>query len=180
MEDLVFVTYPDPVEIEARPIEHDAVPDGSVGLGYYYRNRLIARGIVTPDAVDAIGTLLQGPVSVALAASEDDKGNIDARFCLVLPVDAEQAIESEDEPHEPWRDSITSGTEAWRGEGPPETGDDAQPQLALLPIGHVVRSARDRQHDSVADDAREMLANLIEGKAQDAVSKAIDDLLNNL
>ena len=82
MEDLVFVTYPDPVEIEARPIEHDAVPDGSVGLGYYYRNRLIARGIVTPDAVDAIGTLLQGPVSVALAASEDDKGNIDARFCL--------------------------------------------------------------------------------------------------
>ena len=178
MEDLVFVTYPDPVEIEARPIEHEAVPDGSVGLGYYYRNRLIARGIVTPDAVHAIGTLLQGPVSVALAASEDDNGNIDARFCLVLPVDAEQA-ESEDEPHEPWRDSITSGTEAWRGDEPHEEGD-VEPQLALLPIGHVVRSARDRHHDSVADDAREMLANLIEGRAQDAVTKAIDDLLNNL
>ena len=177
MEDLVFVTYPDPVEIEARPIEHEAVPEGSVGLGYYYRDRLIARGIVTPDAVDAIGTLLQGPVSVALAASEDDRGNIDARFCLVLPVDAE--AEAEDEPREPWRDGITSGTEAWRGDEPHE-GGTAEPQLALLPIGHVVRSARDRQHDSVADDAREMLANLIAGRAQDAVTKAIDDLLNNL
>ena len=177
MEDLVFVTYPDPVEIEARPIEHEAVPEGSVGLGYYYRDRLIARGIVTPDAVDAIGTLLQGPVSVALAASEDDRGNIDARFCLVLPVDAE--AEAEDEPHEPWRDGITSGTEAWRGDEPQEDGA-VEPQLALLPIGHVVRSARDRQHESVADDARDMLANLIEGRAQDAVTKAIDDLLNNL
>ncbi|HET9439811.1 MAG TPA: hypothetical protein VFO52_06555, partial [Longimicrobiales bacterium] len=68
-------------------------------------------------------------------------------------------------------------------ENPPEDAvdEDDTPRVALLPIGNVVRHARDRQHpDSMAHDLREMLLNLMEGKAADAVEKAIDDLLRNL
>jgi hypothetical protein len=50
-----------------------------------------------------------------------------------------------------------------------------------LPIGNVVRQARERHHpDDVARDLHDMLVNLMEGRARDAVSKAIDDLLNSL
>jgi hypothetical protein len=45
----------------------------------------------------------------------------------------------------------------------------------------VVRSARQRNHPGdVAGDAREMLENLLLGRARDAVSEAIEDLLRGL
>ena len=181
MNQLVVVTYPDPVALEARPIEHDAIPEGAVGLGYYHNGNLIARGVVPPDALETIRALLSAPVAVALAATEDDQGNIDARVCLAIPLDPRQ-LQEDDEGDEPWKASVPPP--------PPEvdsayyTGpasDGGQAHLALIPIGNVVRSARDRRHpDNVADDAREMLDNLFAGKAQDAVQKAIDDLLKSI
>lgn len=188
MEELIVVTYPKTLSIEARPIEHEAVPEGSVGLGYFFEGHLIARGVVTPDAVRAISTLLRSPVSVALAATEDEAGNIDGRFCLVLPLDHGQLAE-DDEADEPWKASVPapptdfgggSYEESAREED--EDGDASErPQLALLPLGNVIRNARDRRHpDAVEDDARDMLHNLVGGQAKDAVAKAIDDLLNSL
>jgi hypothetical protein len=63
-----------------------------------------------------------------------------------------------------------------------ELGGDYEerPRLALLPIGNAVRGARHRNHPDVAGDAREMLANLLAGRSYDAVSRAIDDLLNSI
>ncbi|HEX7117904.1 MAG TPA: hypothetical protein VF212_03905 [Longimicrobiales bacterium] len=178
MESLIIVTHPEPVALEARPIEHEAVPAGSVGVGYYFHGALIARSVVTPESIEAIHSILSSPVQVALAATVDDDGNIDGRVCLVLPVDAADAdADAEDEP---WKASVPAP--------PPEIeqsyGDDADatpPRVALLPIGNVVRSARDRNHpDDPAGDAREMLGNLLNGRAQDAVAKAIDDLLRSI
>ena len=174
MEDLVVVTHPEPLRIEVRQVENEPVPQDTVALGYYYNDRLVARGVVASEALEAINTLLQAPVSVAIAASEDEQGNIEGRFCLVLPVDPEEIASDDDEgePEEPWRASVPPP--------PSESQEPDRPQLALLPIGNVVRGARDRHHESVADDAREMLDNLLAGRAQDAVSKAIDDLLDSL
>ena len=173
MEQLVVVTHPDPVVLEARPIDDVNAPDGSVALGYYYDGHVRARGVVANDAVDAIHGLLRTPVSVALAATEDEDGNIDARVCLVLPVDQDEA-QSDEEPEEPWRASVPRP--------PMEIGTDYEdkPRLALLPIGNAVRGARHRNHPDVAGDAREMLSNLLAGRTQDAVSRAIDDLLDSL
>jgi hypothetical protein len=158
-------------------------PDGSTALGYYHRGNMLARGVVSNDALEAIEGLLETPVSLALAATEDEQGNIDARICLVLPVDAEeQKRQSEDEPDEPWRASVPEPpqigeSQSWNENG---TSEDAQPKLALLPIGNAVRGARDRHHNDVASDVREMLENLLNGRGRDAVSKAIDDLLGSL
>jgi len=183
---LVVVAHPEPLEIEARPIEHEAVPPGALGLAYFYRGRLIARGIVAPDALEAIRLLLSAPVPVALAATEDEQGNIEARICLVLPVDPEElrrrAEEEEDEAREPWKASLPPlppGIES--GSGPEPGAASGRPHIALLPIGSAVRSARDRRHpDDIVADVREMLDNLLAGRGRDAVAKAIDDLLESI
>lgn len=183
-DELVVVTHPEALRIEARPIDHESVPDGSVGLGYFYDGRLVARGVVTPDAVEALDSLLRAPVTVAIAATEDEDGNIDGRFCLVLTIDPEKLEREEEESgEEPWRQSVPTPpptfSEAFDSAGDSE--DEDRPHMALLPLGNVVRSARDRKHpDAVEDDAREMLDNLLGGLAKDAVSKAIDDLLDSL
>lgn len=184
MDELIVVTYPQPLSIEARPVEHDSVPEGTVGLAYYFRGNMIARGIISHEALEAIERLLENPIPVALAASEDDDGNIEARVCLVLPVKAEGEGPEDRAAEEPWKESVPTPPWEEAGGSPVaeegETEEDGQAQVALLPIGNVVRSSADRQHPDVAGDAREMLENLLSGKARDAVAKAIDDLLNSL
>ncbi|CAN5616086.1 hypothetical protein BH23GEM9_BH23GEM9_37320 [soil metagenome] len=174
MEQLVVVTHPDPVVLQARPIEDVSTTDNSVALGYYYEGHVLARGVVANDAVDAIHGLLRDPVSLALAATEDEDGNIEARVCLVLPVDPNDAQEGDEEPEEPWRASVPRPPTESEG----EYAD--RPRLALLPIGNAVRGARNRNHSDVAGDVREMLSNLLSGRTHDAVSRAIDDLLDSL
>ncbi|HSJ15321.1 MAG TPA: hypothetical protein VK939_12945 [Longimicrobiales bacterium] len=183
MESLVVVTHPEPLRIEARPMNTVETPEGSVALGYYHEGRVLARGLVAEEALDAIAGLLTEPVSLALAATEDEHGNIDARVCLVLPVDADElrGQEEADGSDEPWKASVPAapelGAETWE-EG--EEDEDGQPRLALLPIGNAVRGARDRHHEDLVADAREMLENLLAGRSRDAVDKAIDDLLSSL
>ena len=182
MEPLVVVTHPEPLEIVARPIGGDAVPAGSTAVGYYYRGTLVARGFVADDALEAIHQLLQKPVALALAATEDDQRNIEARICLVLPIDPAEIDPAEggsEEPDEPWRASVPAPPPGIESTSEAH-GDDPHPRMALLPIGNAVRGVQNRHHDELADDAREMLDNLIAGRAQDAVSKAIDDLLGSL
>jgi hypothetical protein len=176
---LFVVTHPHPVELEARPIGHDAAPEGAVALGYFHRGQIFARGVVAAEALDAIEGLLRKPVSVALAATEDESGNIDARVCLVLPVDSEDLLggSDDDETDEPWKASVPAPPPEAAGG---ETQQDDEPRVALLPIGHVVRGARYRNHGDVPSDAREMLDNLLAGMGEDAVSRAIDDLLDSI
>jgi hypothetical protein len=170
------------VRLEARHIEHEATPPGSTALAYYHDERLVARGVVAEDAVAAIRNLLRAPVALALAATEDAERNIEARVCLVLPVDPselERFVETDDEePDEPWKASVPPP--AYEQEAESSEDEDPQARLALLPIGNVIRGARDRHHEDVAGDAREMLENLVAGRARGAVEKAIDDLLDSI
>jgi hypothetical protein len=174
LEQLVVVTHPKPVVLEARAIDDVPTPSDSVVLGYYYEGHVLARGVVANEALDAIHGLLRDPVSVALAATEDENGNIEARVCLVLPVEGEEGGADSSEPEEPWKSSVP--------QPPVELGGEYEdrPKMALLPIGNAVRGARARNHSDVAGDAREMLSNLLSGRSQDAVSRAIDDLLGSL
>lgn len=187
MDELIVVTHPEQILLEARRLEPDQPAEGDIALAYYHDGHLLARGFVAPEAVKAIRGILSSPVSVALAATEDQSGNIDARFCLVLPVDSDKLPFDEDEdeaPEEAWRTSLpdaplfASSFDENAAAGPE---DDDRPRVALLPIGNVVRDARERNHpEDIAGDLRDMLVKLMEGRAQDAVTKAIDDLLESL
>ncbi|MGH7482400.1 MAG: hypothetical protein ACRELV_09610 [Longimicrobiales bacterium] len=182
MDHLIVVTYPEPLRIRAHPIDGDAVDEGNVGLVYYYDEHVIARGVVDSDAVASINNLLRRPVLVALAATEDETGNIDGRVCLVLPVEGEALkTEGDEDRDEPWKSSLPDPPDLGDGFDPAAAGDEDKPKMALLPIGNVVRGVRDRNHlDDVAADASEMLRNLLSGQARDAVRKAIDDLLDSI
>lgn len=187
MDELIVVTHPEPIVLEARPLDIDNAGEGNVALAYYHGDHLIARGFVATEAVKAIHGILSNPVSVALAATEDQSGNIDARFCLVLPVGADKfpIDDEDDEPEEAWRESVPDvpefSSEYGEAGDEEEDDDDDHPRVALLPIGNIVRNVRERHHpDDVARDLRDMLVNLMDGKANDAVAKAIDDLLNSL
>jgi hypothetical protein len=180
MDHLVVIPHPTPIALEARSLRHNAVPQGAIGLGYYFDGRLIARSVVAAEAIDTIQTLLSEPVSVALAAREDDQGNIDGRICLVLPMDGDAADDDVEDP-EPWRASVPAPPAEVDGSAGSAARAEGQPQFALLPIGNVIRPAGDRRHpDDVAHDAREMLDTLLAGGGRDAVSKAIDDLLRSI
>jgi hypothetical protein len=183
MDHLVVVPHPKPIALEARSLRHTAIPEGAVGLGYYYDGHLIARSVVAAGALETIRSLLAVPVSVALAAREDEDGNIDGRICLVLPVDEDQDADDGETESEPWRASVpTPPTEVdGAAAGAGGQGSDGEPQFALLPIGNVVRPAADRHHpDDVAHDAKEMLDNLLNGGGHDAVQRAIEDLLRSI
>jgi hypothetical protein len=182
LDRLVVVTHPEPIELEARRIEHDATPEGGIALGYYHRGSILARGIVSAEALDAINGLLQNPVSLALAATEDENRNIDARVCLVLPIDATQLAREEEDDEDaaaPWKSSVPAPPSEVESSYR-ENVDGQKPRIALLPIGNVVRAAEQRNHEDVVSDAREMLENLLAGRGQDAVSRAIDDLLDSI
>src|SRR5690606_18010267 len=151
-----IVTHPSPITLEARPVEHESTPDGGVAMAYYHDQRMVARGVVAEEAVEMIRRLLEAPVTLALAATEDDMGNIDGRIWLMIPVEAERLRPDEHSAdEEPWRASVPPPPaeigSGWNGRRETET-----PQMALIPLGNVVRSARNRNHpDNVAGDARE-------------------------
>lgn len=189
MEDLIVVTHPEPILLEARPLAVEAAEAGNVALAYYHDGHLLARGFVASEAMSAIEGILSNPVSIALAATADQNGNIDARFCLVLPVDSEFRVDEDEagegESHEAWRSSLpdTPLFESAFEQSYDADADDGEerPRVALLPIGNIIREASERHHpDDVARDLHDMLQNLMEGRAQDAISKAIDDLLNSI
>lgn len=182
MDQVVIVTYPIPITLEAQPIEHEATPEGAVAMAYYYRRNMIARGVLAPEAVPVVRRILAAPVTLALAAAEDEQGNIDARVCLVIPVESELLrMEDPDPDDEPWRASVPPPPFEIESSWPGRRDPSDPPQMALLPLGNVIRAARHRNHPKdVAGDAREMLDNLVEGRAQDAVARAIDDLLESL
>jgi hypothetical protein len=184
MDHLVVVPHPKPIALEARSLRHTAIPEGAVGLGYYYDGHLIARSVVAAGALETIKSLLSVPVSVALAAREDEEGNIDGRICLVLPVDEDHEDDSAETDPEPWRASVPKPPTEVDAAAESVAGEQAgsgEPQFALLPIGNVVRPAADRHHpDDVAHDAREMLDTLLNGGGRDAVQRAIEDLLRSI
>ena len=188
MQPVVVVTYPHALELEVEKLDHQSTPENTTGLAYYFRGGLIARGVVSDDAVESIESLVNDPVHLALAAQEDDRGNIDGRLCLVLPLELGRQLMKEDEgePEEPWKASVPappSEIDTYGSSKKKDTdeADNGQPQIALLPIGNIVRSHEARNHpDDVSADAREMLANLLAGQGQDAVRRAIDDLLDSI
>jgi hypothetical protein len=175
MDPFIVVTHPSLVSIQARQVDSDRVPEDHIAIAFYSGEHLVARSAVPPNAVEPLRQLLSRPVTLALAAKQDDDGNIDGRVCIVLPMP--EGSDDDEEPDEPWKSSIP--------QPPPgiESGDEPDahsPRLALMPLGNVIRPAKNRRHADVESDAREMLDNLLMGRASDAVSRAIDDLLDSI
>lgn len=164
----------EPVQLTVSLVEDDRVPEGMVCMGTFRNGRLVARSVLTPEAWAQIQELgfFDEPLQVVLVAREAPPGLQCQLFAMVPLPEEEEA----DQPEEPWAASVPSSSyEASVEDG---AGDNDDPRIAPIPLGNIVRYARDRVHpESLPLETADVLRKIIEGGASEVVDQALADLL---
>jgi len=168
----------DPVELTVGLLQDERTPEGMVCMGTYRNGRLVARCAMPPEAWRQLEEhkLFDSPVPVVLVAREAPPGLQCQLFAMVtLP---EELLADEAEP-EPWAESVPgSGYEASVEGTDAESADDAEERVAPIPLGNIVRFAKDRVHpDSLPLEAVDILRKIIEGRTTEVIDKALEELL---
>jgi len=166
-----------PVELSVALVDDERTPEGMVCMATYRNGRLVARCALPPEAWDQVHAhhLFDQPVPVVLVAREAPPGLQCQLFAMVtLPPELQLELESDDE-REPWAESVpSSGYEAVVD----AEDADADPAVAPIPLGNIVRFSKDRVHpDSLPLEAADILRRIIEGQTAEVVEKALGDLL---
>ncbi|MFQ5678306.1 MAG: hypothetical protein ACE5HP_02490 [Gemmatimonadota bacterium] len=159
-----------PVRVEEIP--HHLAPDGTLCVGCFVNDRLVARCAIPREAAqEFLGLdLFRQPVALALGARAGGplvEGNL---LALVPASEAQEAEPGE----EPWKESVPgSGFEA--AAGIQERGDEGQ--LVGIFLGQVVRFQEDRRFpDNLVREAADMLAGIVRGRVGNVVDRVIQDL----
>jgi hypothetical protein len=166
----------EPVALRVALLEDDRIPEGMVCMGTYRNDRLVARCAMPPEAwaqLQEFG-LFKDPVPVVLVAREAPPGLQCQLFAMVtLPED----FPLEEDEREPWADSVP-GSSYEESIAEAEEDDEDDPRVAPIPLGNIVRFAKDRVHpDSLPLEAVDILQRIIEGKTSEVIDKALEDLL---
>jgi hypothetical protein len=169
---VAFVSTQQSILLEVTEVDDDRTPDGMVCMGTFFQDRLIARSIVPPEALDEVESqgLLETPVRLGLAAFEDSPG-LQCRLYALLP--AGQLTEEGEPDEEPWAASVPRFEDVVSQED--ASGDAVVPLL----LGHIVRFAKDRRHpEDLAAEAADILRAILseERPLTDVVDKIIEDL----
>lgn len=162
-----------PVQLSVGLVEDDRIPEGMICMGSYRNGRLIARSVMPPEAWEQITQygIFDDPVQVVLVARAGPPGLQCQLYAMVpLPED------DDDEPEEPWAGSVPGASyEASVEQGEEE---EAEPRVAPIPLGHIVRYERDRIHpESLPLEAVDVLRKIIDGDTSEVVDRALADLL---
>jgi len=166
-----------PVELSVALVDDERTPEGMVCMATYRNGRLVARCALPPEAWDQVHAhhLFDQPVPVVLVAREAPPGLQCQLFAMVtLPPELQLELDGDDE-REPWAESVpSSGYEAVVD----AEDADADPAVAPIPLGNIVRFSKDRVHpDSLPLEAADILRRIIEGQTAEVVEKALGDLL---
>ncbi len=156
-----------PVALTVALVVDERVPDGMICMGTYRNDRLIARAVMPPEAWQQIQAhrLFAEPLPVVLVAREAPPGLQCQLFAMATVPDVDEATE------EPWSASVPSYEEAVAEE-------EDEPTVAPIPLGNIVRYARDRIHpESLPLEAMDVLRKVVEGNATEVVDRALADLL---
>jgi hypothetical protein len=169
----------DPVPLRVELLEDERTPDGMVCMGTFRNDRLVARCALPAEAWAKVQEhgFFEQPVPVVLVAREAPPGLQCQLFAMVvLPEGLE--IDPDDDDEEPWAESVPgAGYEATVSETEEEE-EDGDPRVAPIPLGTIVRFAKDRVHpDSLPLEAADVLRKVIEGKTSEVVDRALEDLL---
>ena len=170
----------DPVPLRVELLEDERTPDGMVCMGTYRNDRLVARCALPPEAWAKVQEhgFFEQPVPVVLVAREAPPGLQCQLFAMVVLPDGLE-LEADDEDDEPWAESVPGASyEAAVSESDDEEEDDGDPRVAPIPLGTIVRFAKDRVHpESLPLEAADVLRKVIEGKTSEVVDRALEDLL---
>jgi hypothetical protein len=166
-----------PVQITVALVEDERVPDGMVCMGSYRNGRLVARAILPPEAWGQINEygIFDEPVQIVLVARVSPPG-LQCQLYAMVPIPDE-----EEEDDEPWSASVpgSSYESVVEAEGDEEDAEEtADPAVAPIPLGNIVRYDRDRIHpDSLPLEAVDVLRRIIDGDTSEVVDRALADLL---
>ena len=174
-----------PIVIRVAPIQDERAPAGTVCLGTFIDQRLVARCVVPPELHETLERhhVFGVPVRLVLSAREGPPGLQCQLFALApLPPEAvrDAEAEGEDEPDEPWADSLPGA----RYEAATRTGEGGEGRgeepIAVIPLGQIVRFAQDRLHpDSLSLEAADVLGRIVQGKVVEVVDKVLEDILRS-
>ncbi len=180
---VAFVSTQHTVVLRVDEIEDDRTPEDMVCMGVYFQDRLIARSIVPPEALQQleIQDVFSAPVRLGLAAVEEDPG-LQCRLFALLPAAKfqEQGQEQESEQEEPWAASVPRFEDVLQNNAD-DDDDDEMDEEAIVPLllGHVVRFGRDRKHpDSLAEEAADILLAIL--SEDRPLTNIVDKLLEDL
>jgi hypothetical protein len=171
------------VELRVAIVDDERTPEGMICMGTYRGERLVARCVMPPEAWQQVQEygLFDEPVKVVLVAREAAPG-LQCQLYAMVPVP--EVEEEEDEDEEPWAASVPgAGYEAAvAGDDDEEADDDdddgEDEEVTPLPLGNIVRFARDRAYpESLPHEAADILMKVIEGKTSEVVDRALADLL---
>jgi hypothetical protein len=161
----------EPVQLTVSLVQDERVPPDMVCMGTYRNGRLVARSVISPEAWAQIEEhgFFDHPLQVVLVARAAPPG-LQCQLFAMVPIPEEP-----DETEEPWAASVPSSSFEAAAGGSGETED---PQVAPIPLGTIIRYARDRVHpDSLPLETADVLRRIIEGSASEVVDRALADLL---
>jgi hypothetical protein len=167
-----------PVQLTVSLVADDRVPDGMVCMGSFRNGRLVARSVMPPEAwqqIEEFG-IFDEPVQVVLVARAAPPG-LQCQLYAMVPLPEE---DEDDDGEEPWAASVPSSSyEATvESQGEEGEGEEDEPRVAPIPLGHIVRYDRDRVHpESLPLEAVDVLRKIIDGDTSEVVDKALGDLL---
>lgn len=165
----------EPVPVRVEEFEDDRIPEGMVGLATRIGGRLVARCVVSPRVARAFAEhdTFGAPVRLLLAAREAPPG----LQCQLFALTPMPAVTDDADDAEPWAGSVPgAGYEAAREE--PAAGDDDEAPTVAIPLGQIVRFARDRRHpDQLALETVDILSKIVAGQVVEVIDKALEDLL---
>jgi len=166
-----------PVQITVALVQDERVPEGMVCMGSYRNGRLVARAVLPPEAWGQINEygIFDEPVQIVLVARASPPG-LQCQLYAMVPLP-----DDEDEEDEPWSASVPvssyeSTVEADETEA--EDEESADPAVAPIPLGNIVRYERARIHpESLPLEAVDVLRRIIDGETSEVVDRALADLL---
>jgi hypothetical protein len=167
-----------PVQLSVQLVQDERVPEGMVCMGSFRNGRLIARSVMPPEAWSQIQEyhVFAEPVQVVLVARTAPPG-LQCQLFAMVPLPEM----NDDEPDEPWAASVPGSTyEASLAEDEDAEGDEGadDPHVAPIPLGNIVRYARDRVHpESLPLEAVDVLRKIVDGETAELVDRALADLL---
>lgn len=163
----------EPVQLMVRLVEDDRVPAEMVCMGTFRNGRLVARSVMSPEAWAQIveHRLFDGPLQVVLVARVAPPG-LQCQLFAMVPLPEEEP----EDPQEPWAASVPSSSYEASLDG--GTDEEADPRVAPVALGNIVRYQRDRVHpDSLPLETADILKKIVEGEAAEVVDRALADLL---
>lgn len=178
----VVVASAEPLRLRTSRVEHPSIPEGALGLGTYVEGKLIGRQPITPESIDAYRALLAVPRRLVYVAFEQDDGSVEGQLSAMIPPSEAarfQRRQKEEDEEEPWKASVPS-FEAKMAErdDPADAADeiDDTEQVALLPLGKVVRLAARRTRSDLAAEAADVLRSVVREGALEIVDQFLDTI----